>query len=343
MALPRNTLETYVAEDRIPWLADNIFKEDNVVGRKLIKSAKTFKGRKIFEPILYAESGQVQDTERMEVFPLATIDPVTSPEYAPKMKTATLTMALEDILEAETGEAILDLVDTNMDVTKMSFEENITDEMWSRTAWTSGAGFLNFENLMSTSSTFGNIAPADFAGWKAKVLTQSSFGTNGALTSKEDLMNPEKDVYLPAVIKKLIAQCRYQRMGKPSLVVLSQELWEILADIWKPQQTGTPMSSLIAEMGLEQITHKGVSIVFDDRLVAAQTTDTDSRIFCFNFKYLRYRFNRKARFRVGKWIEPANQNSKSLKINLYGNMGCNNRGVHGVVQGVYTDADWASG
>jgi len=343
MALPYDTLESYVAEDRIPWLADNIFKEDNVVARKMISSAGTFKGRKIMQPILYAESGQIQDTIRMQSFPLATIDPVTSAEYVPKMKTATLTIPTEDILEAETGEAILDLVDTCMNVTKMSLEENITDEMWSATAWSSGAGFLNFANILSTSSELGGIDPADFSGWKANVLTTTDFGTDGNTNDYDDLANPEKDVYIVKVVKRLMARSRYQRMGKPSLVVMSQQLWELLADIWKPQMQGTGLNGLVAEMGLEAIYHKGVPIIYDDRLCEAQTTDTDSKIFCFNFKYLGYKFNSKAKFRVGKWIEPANQNSKSLKINLYGNMWCSNRGTQSVATGVYTDKDWASG
>ena len=117
----------------------------------------------------------------------------------------------------------------------------------------------------------------------------------------------------------------------------------MLANIWKPQMLGSPLGTMIAEMGLEAINYNGIPIIYDDRLCAAQSTDTDSKIFCFNFKYMGYKFNSKAKFRVGKWIEPANQNSQSLKINLYGNMWCNNRQAQGVFSGVYTDKDWASG
>jgi hypothetical protein len=360
-----NTLVTYVNETKVPQVIDNLFKKRNIVQRMMIENRIDFNGRVIDIPMIHARSTLTQDISQMDTFNLDRGDYVTAATYTPDMKVTPITISKEDEIRATNAGELFNLVDTNILVSKMSMEEKMTKDIWSRTASSASPTWLNFANIMSASTALGGLTPSNFGDsktWAAQVLAAASaFGTNGDPTDATDLVDSTKDVYMPKMIRQFMARTSFQKNSPADLLVMPQHNFDLLQDIIKPQQLGTPMAVKAAELGLEFITYAGTTIVHDNNMVknadettGPQTSDTDGRWYAFNFGVdaelgngeaigVRYAINPLADFFESEWIRPANQLSKTMHIEVYGNVVTGDRRSQGMVTGILSTRAYAAG
>lgn len=332
-ALVRNT--------HLPILVDNIFRKLKYLTALMMEKAQTFNGKRIVAPLEYGDSSANADfTGRFDTFPLSPVDPITAAEYTGKMLTGTLTIALEDELETQGDEAVLNYINVLMKNLEKTLKNVVATRLMSRAATTTKQ--WNSLQDMVNITTIGGIpetgAVPDW--WKSNMLNgASSFDNDARILA--NLENPKKDTFIMKMLQQGIAKSKYLTNELPDIIILGQQLWDLLEFI-QNQEKRLKMNEKAASMGFNAIDIRGIAVVADDDLVAAQTGNTDGRIYFLNSEYLYFYFNSKAKFTLGKWLEPTNQNSKTVKINAFGNMVMTNRKAQTVITNVFNKKTYST-
>lgn len=338
MSLNYDYLSALIREKYLDVLYDNIFRKSHYLAALLKKKAREYNERKIVVPLEYAKNTNVQATGKYGTLNIAPSDEYTAAEYAPKMVTGTLLIAKEDELVATSPSAVRNLITTKIKSLQKAMEDFFATRLWSRTLlasdtlqWNSVGDLVN----ATTNVAVGGIpaSGATPAWWLSKVMNNDSF--TGNITSEADLLDPSKDSYILRIIQMGIAKAKYLTGEKPDIIPVSQYIYDLI-EMELNSQKQLKMSDRAANMGFEAIAYRGADIVPDDDLAAAQTSDTDSRIYFLNLEYLWMYFNKDAKFEMGDFVEAINVGAKAAKCWVYGNLCISNRAAQCVLTGLYS-------
>jgi len=343
MALSYDNLSALIAAKYLPVLIDNIFKKTYLFAI-LDKKAREYKGRKIVAPLEYAVNSNVQFTSKWGSYAITPQELFTAAEYTAKMLTGALPIALEDELESETPEAIKPFIDSCVKNLEKSVMDVLTTNLFSRTlqasqtnAWLHLADIIN----ASTSVTVGGVISSSVVPtwWRSKVMDGDSF--SGDITQEDDLIDPTKDSYIKRIIQKGIAKAKYLTGEEPDHIIVPQYIYDMIESIEDLKRSFKP-SDRASKMGFTALQYRNSDIIPDEKLTAAQTGNTDGRIYFLNTDYLYLYFNPNARFKMGKFIEATAFNGKVAKVHVYGNMVTTNRAAQCVLTGIYSPTDYST-
>lgn len=342
MALNYNTLQALINKKYLPVLFNQIFTENHYLLAVLKAKAKTYNDRKIVVPLEYAKSTTIGFLDPYDTIELRPEEIATAAEYDPKMFTGSLTVSLEEELVSKSDMAIKNIIDAKMANLKRAIQEALATHIWVRgTSLAASKNWNTIDFLLNpTTTTVGGIAIADATWWVPKTIDATAL--NDDPTSESDLMDPSKDVYLLKLIVRGIAQCKYLTGEKPSSIIVPQYIYDLLERILDPQKTGSKMNEKVADLGFDNIMYRRIPIVADDDMVAAQSGDTDGRMYFINEKYLYMFFNSGAKFTMEPFVKPANQNARSALVNAYGNLVVTNRRVHTSITGIRSPQSYAA-
>jgi len=304
-------------------------------------------------------------------------DPINKTSYDPKLYMDIFTnTGVEQIFNQNNPDAVLNSLNEKFKVFMKQIEDRFNDQLWSRTAaGQTSAEFKwnNVENFMSKTTVVGAITPTSTNRWKANVLDAlTDFGSSGDPADPNDLADPTKDVYIPDMLDKLIAQNDFKNdMGKTDILVTTAFIFNLTAQIIEHQKLGTElgrsrMGKLLAEMGARFIEYKGIPMIVDEGITANQTTDNDGRIYGFTLGIpnanqeitvagvqldvddnegagLYYTFNAGAVMRMLRPIEPGNQWTVSLRNVTVGNIVSPDRNSMGMITNIRSPQNYSDG
>ena len=162
----------------------------------------------------------------------------------------------------------------------------------------------------TTTTAYGGIQEADLVAadgtmpWKGKmVATPTAASLNLIRTIRSD------------------AKIRDGANGKPDLIVTTEALWNVIADILQAQQRFTDGKESV-KAGFTGLYFEGAEIFPDDYCPA-------SHMFGINSKHLGFAIHQKGYFMRSSWDKiPDSPEDKTMKIYWDGNMVCNNRLSH---------------
>lgn len=170
-------------------------------------------------------------------------------------------------------------------------------------------GLLALCNETSTLA-YGGIAEDDLVAedgtkpWEGKVDT----------TTENITLNVIRDLCTGAKV-------RDGNGGKPDLLVMTETLWNIVADTLQAQQRFTN-SEAMAKAGFTGLTFEGKELFSDDYCPSGYK-------FALNTKHLGFYVHKEGLFMRTKWhVIPGSAEDKTMKIFFDGNMVCNNRKAH---------------
>jgi hypothetical protein len=117
------------------------------------------------------------------------------------------------------------------------------------------------------------------------------------------------------------AKVRDGKKGKPDLVVTTETIWNIIADMLQAQQRFTD-STATANAGFVGLKFEGKDVFPDDYCPS-------SHIFWLNTAHLGFAVHKDGNFMRTKWGKiPDSAEDKTMKIFFDGNMICDNRKAH---------------
>lgn len=330
MAYNYNTIRSLVNQRYLPKLYDNIFTANHYFLVLLKKKAKIYNEERIRVALEYAKATTIDFLAPYEAIVVRPEEIITSAYYLPKMFSGSLSICLEDELKNKSDLAIKNLLSTKTRNLERSMQGELATYMWTRgaTALPDSNGWNTIDYLISDESAVdvGDILSSGTvpAWWKSKVLDLTTEYTGDA-QSEDDLKNSTKDVYIKKLLQRGIAKAKYQTGAKPDICLVPQYIWDLIEDVLDPQKTGSKMSERAGKMGFTALDYRGMEIVADDDMVAAQVDDTDGRMYFINTDFLWMYFNSGAKFTADEFVKAHNANSRTALVNAYGNICISNR------------------
>ncbi|MCK5019811.1 MAG: phage major capsid protein, partial [Candidatus Peribacteraceae bacterium] len=274
-----DSMETFVAEDMLPGVHDQIFQKKDLLTRMLKDKAKIQGFREIQVNLLYDDSIIIEDVAEYDELTLSPIDPYTKSIHDPKLTTATLLISLEEELQMTSDKKVEDIIKGKMEVTKLGFEKHFKERIWARTQATASWNML--ESVVGTGS-FGGIPATGSVPewWKSQILDYSDATfyddlLNNAATAEANLTNPDSSSHIMKILAEGVNNAGYQTDEDPDIIIVSAWLWDLIEAYYNSQKAGSKMNEYAASLGFKAIDYRGIPIAKDKAMVNAQTTDID--------------------------------------------------------------------
>jgi len=342
MSLPKDTINALTQEHVIPVL-NNIVYRDHPILSILMKKRRIWSGKRMDVMLEYSDPDLAIFTGRMQPFPIGESDPVTVAYFTPKMMTVPLAIPLEEELENMGAGKIMDIVKTKVNNLKGSIDIKTSRRLFSRSAAGTNE-WLALDELIGT-GVCGGITPADLGDatmWQSAIIDVSGAGFEDNPSEPANLLDPSSDVFLYTLLLRGRAKATY--MGNiPDFIVVTQNVYDMIDRMLFDKLGGSQLSTDKGDIGFEYLKFRGkTKIIADEDISYNQTSNTDSRIYFLNTKYLYFYFNARVAFKAGGFVEIGNMNASVMKINAYGGMVITNRAAQCRMDNIYSDQNYAA-
>lgn len=305
-----NTLLSTTINNIIPEYVDNAFSSKPLLwilqnkGRIQNKAG----GVKCVVPLLYAESKNHGSYSGSETFATEDDDELTAAEFDWKQYYGLI--KIDGITKAKNSgkEALIDILDTRMDVLRMTISEHLDEMFLGDGTGNGGKDFLGLKGLIGTGD-LGNIPTATNTWWKSAADTTSeTFATWGGIDGMANLFNTASE-----------------GNDHPDHVITTQTTYEA----YEASLVGQArfMDPEVIDAGFQNLLYKGIPIVFD------KYVDT-GYMYMLNSKYITFYTLADTWFEPSELHTPANQDVVYKYVKLYGQFTVSNRQRHGVKSGL---------
>jgi len=310
MSLPYNTIESFVQNQVMKVLVDNIFNHTIVLNRFLKKAQKWRGGRNIEVPIEYGKNTNAESYSGSATLTTNETEFATKVSLPPRQYNAAIVVTGIELEENKGDAAVLDLMKYKLKNAEKSLKDLFATDFYATQSGTKldGVGGI----FAATSGTpYGGIDPADFSGWVSN-------GGDG----KKDLSSGNLTL---AILQEEFNKCK-NGTDKPTLSVTTDSIWAgIEANLIEANKRYTDKQ--LANLGFENITFRGVPIVADDYC-------PDGNFYFFNENYLRFYVFPGMNFKYIPAQYPTNQDIKVSHIRWYGNLICTNLARQGLITNI---------
>lgn len=310
MALELNQITAITEKYFYPKLVDGVYNSNPFIARlsrpeykKLIEG-----GTEIVLPVINSEpsvGGFYDDFDTLDTTPT---DNITASKHQWKQLYEPVRVSRKQVLMNSSDQAKLDLVKAKMQVAEKNMRDRMGTGLFSD--GTAATGLLTTKQItglravVSTSSTYGGIAPADFAEWVGVVKTNSSVLRPLSLNLMQNTFGALK-----------------QDSDEPSVLVTTQAVYDVVWSLFQPHQR--LMSEEMAGLGFKDIlTFNGKPILVDSHCKA-------NTIYFLSEQYLQLCVHRDEDFRKETLERLETSNSMLMRIFWMGNLASNNRRFQG--------------
>lgn len=302
MALTYNEI-TAIAQNAIEkTLTDNVFKSTPFLARLRAKQKKVAGGVKIQEPIIGSKTTSGGWYEDVDALTITKQDNMTAAVFDWRQLYESVRISRLDLAKTSGDAGKLDLVASKIKIAEASIAENLSAGIFS------AGGSKKIDGLgaiMSDSTTYAGIAPADLVTWKANVLGNSAV---------------DRDLTL-ALLQKLDGACTDGKYA-PTLFLAQQAVYDVAYNLYTPFQRIE--SEEIAKLGFKSIMVNGKPMIVDANMAA-------KAVYAVNEEFLKLVVNSDNDMRKEHHASLETTDSMLTKIFWMGNIVCPKRSAHGAL------------
>ena len=309
MALSIGQLAAITKSHIVPKAVEQIFSSNPLFYRMREKGIKYDGSLSIKQPLIHTATGSVTAYSGYDILPTAPTDQITAAEFSWRQYAATVTISGEEELKNSGKEGILNLLDLKKDIAALSLEDQLGTDL--QGANTGGKSIDGLGLVLSTTSTYGGIATADMASWKAKVPT---LGTAGTMTKYE--------------FQKAMGQCTVGN-DKPSIAITRQSVYDKLWSLWEGQQR---FESTKADAGFTTMKINGLDVVVDSHVSGTDGGTQDNYLQFLNERYLHMFIHKDYNFTTVAIPPQRDQDIKMVRWLVALNLACSRRNMHAVIK-----------
>lgn len=291
-------------------LTDNVYSATPVLKRLTDKAKKIDGGLKIQVPVISSTTGAGGSFSDLDALTITRTDNMSAAVYDWKQYYEPVRISQYDIAVTSGDAGKLDLVASKIKIAQSNFAENLSTGIFSDGTGNSNKVITGFAAMMSASSTYGGIAPADMATWAAKVLGNS--GTDRALTL--------------ALIQQLDGQCTDGK-DAPSLFVSQQAVFDEAYALFTAFQRIE--SEEMGKLGFKSLMVNGKPLVVDSHAPAKS-------ILAVNEEYVNLYIHKDHNMRKEHHSALESSDSMLTKVFWMGNLGCSQRRRQGILKDIAT-------
>ncbi len=310
MTLSIGQLASFTQNHIVPKAVENVFGSNPLLFRLKEKGIKYTGGLTYRQPIANAETSSQGMFRGFDLLATAANDQFTSAEYSLRQGYAHVTVSGEEELKNTGKEALLDLMEMKRQMAEMTLENTLGTGIQGSNA--DGKSIDGLTNLLSTSITYGGIATADMAAWKAKVPSLITTGT----LAKID-------------IQRLLGSCTIGA-DKPTVMVTRQSVFDKIWALWEGQQRFE--DGKMADAGFQSMKINGTPLIVDSHVTGSDGGTQDNWLEALNERYLFLLTHKDCDFKVVPIPAQKDQDVKMVRILWAGNLACSSRRMHGVLK-----------
>lgn len=310
MALSTSQLAAITHRLILPQLVETIFLSNPLLFRLKNKGIKYDGGRTIVQPLAYAKTSSAGAYKGYDLLATAANDQLTAAEYEWRQQYANVTISGEEELKNSGKSAIRNLLEAKRQMAELTLMDNLGTGLQGSN--TSGKDIDGLGLTLSDTSTYGNIAVADLAEWKAKVRTLAVAGT---LTKLE--------------IQKAQGAATVGS-DKPTVMVTRQSVFDKVWSLWEGQQRFEDSS--MADAGFQNIRVNGTPLVVDSHVPGSDGGTQDNFLEFLNERYLWLAIHSDVNFKVVPIPPQRDQDVKMARILWAGNLLCSRRNMQAVIK-----------
>lgn len=303
MALTYDQLSAIAQNAINKTLTDNVFKATPVLARLKAKQKKVSGGLKIQEPVISSSSTSGGWYTDLDALTISKTDNISAAVFDWRQLYEAVRVSRLDLAKTSGDAGKLDLIASKIKIAETSLATRLSNGLFS----SGGSNKIDgFGAMISATSTYGGIAPADMATWAA-VSNAGSGGTN-------------RDVSL-ALIQAVDGACTDGKRT-PSLMVAKQNVYDEVYNLFTPFQRVE--SAEIGKLGFKSLVVNGKPLVVDSEMAAES-------IYFINeeFAHLVVHSDNDMRKEHHPMLETTD--SMLTKIFWMGNLTCSHRRAHGVL------------
>jgi len=309
-----DTLVSTTIDLRLPDVVDNAFSSKPWLW--ILQNAGKIKnksgGTSCLIPLLYAESKNHGSYSGRETFASDVDDELTMAQYDWKQYYGLIT--IDGITEAKNSgkEALIDILDTRMEVLRMTISEHLDRMFLGDGSGNSGKDFLGLKAIVSASDpsvgSLGGIPVATNDWWTSTVEATAEAFSAWGLAGMATAFNSASE-----------------GNDHPTNILTTQAVFEA----FEASQTSIQrsMDPEVLDAGFQNLLYKGVPLVFDKYVDAGY-------MYFVNTKYIDFFTLANTWFEPSEIFRPGNQDALYKNVLLYGQMTTSNRSRHSVKTGL---------
>lgn len=310
MALSVSQLASITQEEIVPEMYENIFNSNPLLFRLKEKGIKKDGGLKIQVPLAYASTTAAGAFEGYDVLSTSPNDQITAAQFEWRQSYAHVSISGREELINSGKNAFHNLLEAKRMIAERTMEDNLGTALQGSNS--GGKDIDGLASVLSTSTTYGGIAVADFAAWVAKV---PSLAVAGTLTKLE--------------IQKLIGQVTIGS-DRPSVLVTRQSVYDKIWSLWEGQQRFE--DGKMADAGFQSMRVNGLPLVVDSHVTGGDGGAQTNWLEALNERYLWLYGHKDCDFKVVPIPPQRDQDVKHVRILWAGNLACTERRMQGVIK-----------
>lgn len=306
MALTYDNLTAITKKFTIPKLVDNIYSSNPLLLRMKDRGIKYRGGEQIKFPIVYAK-GRGGSYSGFDTFDVRPKDQLTAGILDWKFYEEPIVYSGEEMIKNSGKEGILDLIDAKRQIAEINILDNLGTGLFSDGTGNNSKDMTGFKAFLSTSTTYGGIAVADFSNWVAQMDTTTNTLTLAALQKQYGSQTIGND--------------------KPTLIISNQACYDKFWSLLLPHQRFN--DTKLASAGFDSILFNSVPWIVDSHSSGSGYGTADNYIIFVNEKYLHLYIQQERDFKLEPFQKPVNQDVYVGHILYTGNVVCTNRRMQG--------------
>ena len=292
-------------------LVDNIFKSHALF--YTLKNDGAVKeedgGERIVVPVMYAANSTTSSYSGYDPLDTTPQTGIDAAEYNWKQYSASITISGEEQRKnSGRKEKLIDLLEAKTKQATLSLREALVTGMYSDGTGNSSKDITGLAAMVSNSGTYGGILSTTYTWWKAYVETAVS----------------TLDI---ASVRTGFNSSSIGGQDTPNIMITTQTLFEKYeALLTATISFYSERTKKLGDGGFQTLQYKGVPIVWDEQC-------TSGYWYFLNTNHMNLTVHKDANFETTDFVKPENQDALVAQILFMGNLTCDRRASHGVLQG----------
>ncbi len=265
-------------------LADNLTNNNALLAElQTAGNIKTFSGGNvILEELMYNDtttdnSGSYSGYEAINISPDS---PISASQFSIKQYADAVTMSGLEMLQNSGKEAIIDLLDSRMEISEARLLNRIAADIYGDGTGNGGKNITGLQAAVpdvANTGTYGGIDRATWAFWRSQVYSGVTDG--GAAVSASNII-----AYMTALALRLV-----RGRDKPTLIVADSNYYSMYVNALQAIQRVTTDGSGAAGAGFAKLKFYGGGVSADVVLDGGIGMTTANRMYFLNPKYIKFR------------------------------------------------------
>lgn len=264
-------------------------------------------GESIVRPLLYEKNSTAKSYTKYGTIDTSPQEGISAARFAWKQSAATITISGLEERQNNGDSQIINLLEGKIMQAEMSLSEEL-DRQLNGTGTDSSTDMTGLQTLVSTTGTVGGIARSTNTWWQSNVTASvGSFAANGLDNMRTMFNNASKG------------------SDTPDFLMTTQSIFEYYEKVLQPQERYT--NTMMGDAGFTNLKFKDKPIAYDP-LCASGT------MYFLNSKYIQLVMHSDANFKTTDFVTPTDQDAKTAKILVQGELTATNCKRLGALTGI---------